>query len=52
MKTLIQFNYAIALVLSLTVYASTTMAEQRHEWNDIDVIRQNTEAAPCCSSLL
>ncbi len=44
MKTSILLNRTAATWLSLTICASAAMAEDRPEWNDINVIRQNTEA--------
>jgi beta-galactosidase len=44
MKTSILFNRTAAMWLSVTICASAAMAEDRPEWNDINVIRENTEA--------
>ena len=44
MNMSILFNRTAAIWLSLTICASAAMAEDRPEWNDINIIRQNTEA--------
>ena len=44
MKTSINWSVTAALLLTLTFSTFATPSEQRPAWNDINVIRQNTEA--------
>lgn len=44
MKTSVKWRKTTALMLFLAVWACNAIAGQKPEWNDISVIRQNTEA--------